>query len=173
MTRQVAFLRGVSPMNTRMPALKAAFEALGYGDVRTVLSSGNVVFSTAKPAGPALARAIETGLADQLSRQYPVIVRSAAQLHAVLDSHPFAGFVLAPDAKRVVTFLAQAPGVPPSLPITREGASILAIQGSEAFTAYVPQARGPVFMTLIERTFGKAVTTRTWDTLRKCVAACA
>jgi hypothetical protein len=28
-----------------------------------------------------------------------------------------------------------------------------------------------VFMTLIERTFGKDVTTRTWDTVRKVCAA--
>ena len=33
--------------------------------------------------------------------------------------------------------------------------------------AYVPGAKGPVFMTLIEKTFGKDVTTRTWDTVQK------
>jgi hypothetical protein len=31
----------------------------------------------------------------------------------------------------------------------------------------VPGPRGPVFMTLIEKTFGKDVTTRTWDTVAK------
>lgn len=44
LTRYAALLRGVSPMNARMPALKAAFEAAGFTDVRTVLASGNVVF---------------------------------------------------------------------------------------------------------------------------------
>jgi hypothetical protein len=33
----------------------------------------------------------------------------------------------------------------------------------------VPSPRGAVFMGLIERTFGKDVTTRTWDTIRKVV----
>ena len=42
-----AFLRGVSPMNVKMPDLKLAFEAAGFEDVRTVLSSGNVVFGAA------------------------------------------------------------------------------------------------------------------------------
>ncbi|MDE2325144.1 MAG: DUF1697 domain-containing protein, partial [Betaproteobacteria bacterium] len=42
MPRYVAFLRGVSPMNARMPELKACFEAAGFGAVRTLLSSGNV-----------------------------------------------------------------------------------------------------------------------------------
>ena len=43
--------------------------------------------------------------------------------------------------------------------------------GSEVYTAYVPSPRGAVFMTLIEKTFGKDLTTRTWDTVKKCAAA--
>jgi len=50
MPRYVAFLRGVSPMNLKMADLKACFEKMGFTDVRTVLSSGNVVF-TADCAG--------------------------------------------------------------------------------------------------------------------------
>ena len=38
-------------------------------------------------------------------------------------------------------------------------------------SAYVPSAKGPVFMALIEKTFGKDVTTRTWDTVRTVCAA--
>jgi len=45
MQRYVAFLRGVSPMNCKMPELKRCFEAAGFADVRTLLSSGNVAFS--------------------------------------------------------------------------------------------------------------------------------
>ena len=44
MPRYAALIRGVSPMNCSMPKLKKAFEASGFGDVRTVLASGNVVF---------------------------------------------------------------------------------------------------------------------------------
>src|SRR5258707_3906639 len=43
--RYAAFLRGVMPTNAKMPDLKRAFEAAGFTDVRTVLASGNVVFS--------------------------------------------------------------------------------------------------------------------------------
>ncbi len=44
MPRYAAFLRGVSPMNAKMPELRKAFEAAGFTEVKTVLSSGNVVF---------------------------------------------------------------------------------------------------------------------------------
>jgi hypothetical protein len=37
----------------------------------------------------------------------------------------------------------------------------------EIFSAYVRTPKGPVFMSLIERTFGKEVPTRTWDTVTK------
>jgi hypothetical protein len=35
------------------------------------------------------------------------------------------------------------------------------------FGDYLPTPKGPVFMTLIERMFGKEVTTRTWDTVSR------
>ena len=57
------------------------------------------------------------------------------------------------------------------MPLETDGVRILAMNGREVFTAYVPNPRGPVFMTLIEKTFGANVTTRTWDTVKKCAAA--
>jgi hypothetical protein len=46
-------------------------------------------------------------------------------------------------------------------------AKILALRGHELLSAYVVNSKGPVFMTLIEKNFGKDVTTRTWDTVKK------
>jgi len=57
------------------------------------------------------------------------------------------------------------------LPVEFDGARILAVAEREVFSAYVPSPRGPAFMALIEKTFGKNVTTRTWDTVKKCAAA--
>lgn len=44
MPRYVAFLRGVSPMNAKMPELKRALESAGFRNVTTVLASGNAAF---------------------------------------------------------------------------------------------------------------------------------
>ena len=41
------------------------------------------------------------------------------------------------------------------------------MRGGEIYSAYLPTPKGPVFMTLIEKTFGKEQTTRTWDTVAK------
>ena len=60
MRRYAAFLRGVSPMNAKMPELKRCFEAAGFTDVKTVLSSGNVVFSARASSEASLERKAET-----------------------------------------------------------------------------------------------------------------
>ena len=58
-----------------------------------------------------------------------------------------------------------------ALPLTLDGARILLVKDRALFSAYVPNPKGPVFMTLIEKTFGKTVTTRTWETVGKIVKA--
>lgn len=171
MARYAAFLRGVMPTNARMPALKACFEAAGFDDVKTLLSSGNVVFATRATSEKSLERRIEAAIRDHLGQEFMTIVRAEGALHMILGSDPYKGFRLGPDAKRVVTFLRKAPTSRLKLPIESDGARILCIHGAEVFTAYLPNPRGPVFMSLIERTFGKDVTTRTWDTIGKVAAA--
>ena len=172
MPRYVAFLRGVSPLNAKMPELKRCFEAVGFSDVRTLLSSGNVVFSARSAGSRVLERRAEKAMQDGIGKSFGTIVRPAAQLQALVEADPFAEFRLPADAKCVITFLRQPAGSHAlALPIERDGASILGIAGAEVFTAYLPSDKGPAFMSLIERTFGKDLTTRTLDTVRKCAWA--
>ena len=168
--RYAAFLRGVSPMNAKMPELRKCFEDAGFKDVKTVRSSGNVVFSARPSPDVALARDAEAAMKQRLGRAFLAIVRPVDRLREILDADPYRSFRLASGAKRVVTFLRRPPAVPPKLPVARAGARVLLLRGSEAFTVYVRSEQGPVFMNLIEETFGVEVTTRTWDTLRKVAA---
>ncbi len=171
MPRHVAFLRGVSPMNAKMPELKRCFEEAGFTQVRTVLSSGNVVFDTNARSETALTRKIEAAMEARLGRTFYTLLRSVNMLHELIEADPYAGFRLPADAKRVVTFLREPPAVKLKLPIEANGVRILAMHEREVFTAYVPQPGNPVFMTMLEKTFGTGMTTRTWDSVRKCVRA--
>jgi uncharacterized protein (DUF1697 family) len=171
MPRYVAFLRGVSPMNAKMAELKRSFEGAGFTDVRTVLSSGNVVFNARAKSEIAITRQAEAAMAKHLGRTFYTIVRAASALRDLIEADPYAAFDLPADAKRVVTFLREPYKMQLSPPIEIDGARILAVTGREVLSAYVPNPRGPVFMTLIEKTFGTNVTTRTWDTVKKCAAA--
>jgi uncharacterized protein (DUF1697 family) len=171
MPRFVAFLRGVSPMNAKMPELKRSFEAAGFTEVRTLLSSGNVVFNSRTASSEALARRAERAMQAELGRSFDCFVRPSLYLQALLDSDPFAEFQLSAASKCVLTFLRQPVEPRVALPITQDGATVLKQADTEVFSAYVPSDNGPVFMSLLERCFGKDITTRTLDTVRKCAQA--
>lgn len=134
-----AFLRGVSPMNAKMPALRKALE--------------------------------EAAIEAALKRPCLAIVRPLADLQALIDADPYKRLKLPANAKRIVTFLNEEPAKKPKLPLVEQQAGIYAMKGLEIFSAYVPQPGNPFFMVLLERTFGKEITTRTWDTVKKVVAS--
>lgn len=171
MPRYVAFLRGVSPMNAKMPELKRAFESAGFSNVKTVLASGNVIFDSPARSDATLARQAEKAMQEQLDRSFLTIVRSTKALSELIDADPYSEFRLPPKSKRVVTFLRKAPTAKLKLPIKLGDARILAVRGQEVLTSYVPHPGSPEFMRLIEKTFGTDITTRTLDTVKKCAAA--
>jgi uncharacterized protein (DUF1697 family) len=171
MPRYVAFLRGVSPMNAKMPELKRAFESTGFTNVRTVLSSGNVVFDARAKADASIARQAEKAMTEQLDRTFLTIVRPVSALSELIEEDPYAAFRLSPKAKRIVTFLREPLTAKLKLPIEVDGARILAVRGQDVLSAYVPRENDPAFMRLLEKTFGTNVTTRTLDTVKKCAAA--
>ena len=175
MQRFVAFLRGVSPQNANMAELKAAFESAGFGKVRTVLSSGNVVFDAEGPDDHdferELERRAEAAMSAVLGRRFYTVVRSTSHLASLLADDPYARHGIPADAKRVVSFLREA--VPPRvrLPLAQDQASVFLQVEREVFSAYVATVKGPVFMKLIEQAFGDEVTTRTRETIARCAAA--
>jgi uncharacterized protein (DUF1697 family) len=171
MARYVAFLRGVMPTNAKMTELKSCMERAGFSNVKTVLASGNVVFDARTKADAALAHDIEAAMARYLDRTFYTIVRPVSRLQELIKSDPYAAFQLPANAKRVVTFLREPHKSKLSLPLETDGVRILAMNGSEAFIVYVPNTKGAVFMVLIKKIFGANVTTRTWDTVKKCTVA--
>ena len=168
MARYAAFLRGVMPTNCKMPQLKAAFEAAGFTDVKTLLGSGNVVFTARGTPTAALERKAEQAMDEQLGQVFLTIVRPVDDLRKILATDPYKQFPSRPEAKRIMTFLREPAVKKLKLPIELDGARILAMQSGVIFSDYLRTPKGPVFMTLIEKTFGKEVTTRTWDTVAKC-----
>jgi uncharacterized protein (DUF1697 family) len=69
----------------KMDALRKLHERLGFGDVRTLLQSGNVVFRTQK----ASASAIEEAFEKEFGFRSAVIVRTAKELEATAAACPF------------------------------------------------------------------------------------
>lgn len=171
MPRYVAFLRGVSPVNASMKQLKQCYEDLGFTKVKTVLASGNVVFDAPRMSTSALESRLEKAMQQHLPRSFPTVVRLQEYLVRLLQNDVFGAFEVEAHEKRVVSFFKVLPTQIPALPIEQQGVRILAIVSSEVYTVYRRSSEGPVFMKLLDNYFGKNITTRTWDTLTKCVRA--
>ena len=80
MPRYVAFLRGVSPQNARMSELKRSFEASGFTNVRTVLTSGNVVFDADSTEEDQLEHRSEQAMSAILGRSFFTVGRACSCL---------------------------------------------------------------------------------------------
>ena len=91
MTTYVALLRGINVGGKnliKMPALKAAFEEAGFGDVATYIQSGNVLFSAPGTRTTELTDRIETLLAEAFNYVPTVVVRNRTQMRAIVDRTP-------------------------------------------------------------------------------------
>ena len=171
MTRYVAFLRGVSPMNAKMPALKRCFEHAGFTEVVTLLSSGNVVFNARAQPLSTLQRRAEDAMQAEIGRSFSTFIRPADYLQRLVEPNPFDAFALSVMSKPVITFLRSPADFQFDLPIESGDANILKLTDSEVLSAYVPGPKGGAFMNVLERHFGKDITTRTLGTVRKAAWA--
>src|SRR4051794_38033185 len=108
MARLVALLRGINLGSRRriaMADLRALLEELGYTDVRTVLASGNAVFTGPKPGAR---KKLEAALHERFDMQIDVVVRTMEELQAVIDADPFGDEVDDP-TRYFVVFLDREP----------------------------------------------------------------
>jgi uncharacterized protein (DUF1697 family) len=90
MTQYVALLRGVNVGNIAVRSADLADMASGLGldDVRTVLATGNLTFSSSEPA-TALKKRIEGGLRDRFGYDAWIVLTTGDHLRAVVDAYPF------------------------------------------------------------------------------------
>ena len=98
MTAFIALLRAVNVGGTGtlpMSTLKAMCEAAGFAKVRTWIASGNVVFASDLAEEEVKGR-IEAALAAYAGRPVGVMVRTAAEMAAVLAANPFPEAASAP-----------------------------------------------------------------------------
>ena len=109
--RCIAFLRGVNLGGNRkvpMAELRLLVESLGFTDVRTLLNSGNVVFTSRANAVRGAAAKIEQAVLDRLGVSSRVTVLTAAELGAILDENPLAAIADNPSRLLIAVFAEPA-----------------------------------------------------------------
>jgi uncharacterized protein (DUF1697 family) len=168
---QVALLRGINVgkgKRVTMIALRSLVENLGYGEVRTLLNSGNVVFSAPKAAARDAASRIENALAAVVGFSARVTVLSAAELATVIEENPL--LKIADNPSRLLVALLKDPADRLKLaPLSKQdwGKDALGV-GTRA--AYLWCAEGIIASKLnesVNRLLGDRVTSRNWATILK------
>jgi uncharacterized protein (DUF1697 family) len=166
----VALLRGINLAAKRrvaMADLRAWLIDLGYTDVRTLLQSGNAVFHT--PKRPATVRKeLEKALAANAGFTIDCVLRTAAELRAVVDANPL-GDVATDPSRYLVAFL-DVPGKWPRLDLTAFEPERVHLAEREAYF-WVP---GGIQKSKILAAFparkGEVATVRNWNTVTKLLA---
>jgi uncharacterized protein (DUF1697 family) len=151
-----------------MADLRALVESLGYRDVRTLLNSGNVVFTTPGAAPGNAAVRIEKALATELGVSARVTVLTAKELAAALTENPLVE--VAHDPSRLLVAVLRDPAERPKLEalMTQDWAPDVLAIGTRV--AYLWCADGILASRLAEalnKKLGDAVTARNWATVKK------
>lgn len=179
MSMDVAFLRGINlgKRQMKMAELKSCLEAAGFEAVKTILASGNVRFAHRAPADKTRAL-LEKTIAEKFGFSVGVILRSEAEIRAMLAESPFGGLDPAADVARHVllfdqplpadTKIADRPGHTEVVRIDRREIYLAGYrQPNGRYTEGVEEVLKPLYAKL-----GKGVldTMRNWNTMEKVLS---
>jgi uncharacterized protein (DUF1697 family) len=171
---QFAFLRGVNVGGRNkvpMAALRAMLEGLGFGDVRTLLQSGNAVYTTDR-APERAAREIHEQIEERLGLSIAVLVRTHDELASVVAGDPFAEVATEP-ARYLVTFLSGQPDPERLRAIDADGSLPDAFAaGERELYVWCPNgvSETPYSYAFWEKQLGLTATARNWNTVTKLLA---
>jgi uncharacterized protein (DUF1697 family) len=171
MTRYALLLRGINVGRAHrvpMADLRALLTGAGYGEVRTLLQSGNVVLDAQLPPEE-LAREVEHALAGRFGFPVPTVVRTREELLAAVARDPL-GSVATDPTRYVVSFsAADVPAeVVERLRAADPGEDRFAVEGHELYL-WCPngQLQSPLAAVLARHKGGPVGTARNWNTVLK------
>jgi uncharacterized protein (DUF1697 family) len=173
---QIALLRGINVGGHKpvaMADLRALLAGLGFGEPRTLLQSGNLVFRGDAPSDVALERLLEAEVERRLGLATQILVRSAEEWDALIAANPFPDAAEHDPGHLLLMPLKAAPAeqAVDALRAASTGPELIRVAGKQAYLVY-PEGIGRSKLTnaLIERTLGTRGTGRNWNTVLKLAA---
>ncbi|TMD17471.1 MAG: DUF1697 domain-containing protein [Chloroflexi bacterium] len=173
MPRQIVLLRGINLVKRNriaMPELRTALDAEGFGGVQTYVQSGNIVLSS--PASPErVAEQVNATIKKRFGFDIVVIVRSHAELAAVVQRNPLAKIATNP-SRYLVTFLsAELPSGFGHQWARVANQEAFAVTGREVYSWHRDGVgRSPLWERLASKSLGVAATSRNWATVTTLLA---
>lgn len=179
MTTHVALLRAINLAGRKpvaMADLRDFLTRLGFGEPRSLLQSGNLVFNGGSRTGARLERFLEAEARKQLRLETDFLVRTAQEWRALVAANPFGAEAERDPAHLLVVCLRDAPAAAAvrALQAAITGREVVRTNGAHAYIVY-PDGVGRSRLThsLIERKLGTRGTGRNWNTVLKLAALAA
>jgi uncharacterized protein (DUF1697 family) len=170
----VALLRGIGPGNPKMrnAVLVEVLERAGVSAVRSVISSGNYLFTSDETRTASLEATLEAALHAHLGSPCSTIVRSRRQIETVAGLDVFDEHDDGPTARCNVTFLKRRPRADLAPLHDGDGYQVLGVHHQAVFFVVdSTRSKTPDVMARLEKHYGKAITTRTWKTVHRIAGA--
>lgn len=173
MTTYIALLRGINVgghKNVAMADLRDLFVELGFGEVRTLLQSGNVVFRARSRPTTGLEQLLEHEAERRIGLTTDFIVRTNEEWGNLIERNPFVAETERDPAHLVAMFLKAVPRSEDveALQAAIRGREVVRSGGQQLYVVY-PDGMGRSHLTisLIEKTLGTRATGRNWNTVMK------
>ncbi len=171
METYIAVLRGINVSGhniIKMDVLRKLFEDSGYGNVRTYIQSGNVIFANVKTVAGKLEKNISEKILNAFGFDVPVIVRDLNEMKKLIKGNPFlknAG----QDVKNLYAILLSnepAKELTGKIPEVPNDSTIYRITGKTVYL-YCPGGYGNTKLTnaFFEKHLRVTATARNWRTI--------
>lgn len=169
----VALLRGVNVGGkmVKMESVRRLLESIEYTNVKTILNSGNVVFDSAEKDIAQLAETLEKAFEKEFGFRIDTIVRTMEEIQALVESNPFKEIEMTPQTRLYVTFLSNMATSSLSIPYEspEKDFRILKVGDNVVLSTITLSTNKSTtdMMKILEKEFGKKITTRNWNTVKK------
>jgi uncharacterized protein (DUF1697 family) len=174
--RYVAFLRAINVAGhgrVTMDAVRDRFTAVGCGNVRTIIQSGNVLFESPQRTSARIVKLARGKLRDVLGEEPEILLRSVEEIEGILKQAPFQAFEAEPETKLYVVFLAQQPRKKILFPLVSAKEALEAVGMNDREVFVVSRRKSNGFFgfpnAFVEEAFKTSATSRNWSTVTRIV----
>jgi uncharacterized protein (DUF1697 family) len=172
-SKYAALLRGINVGGNKkvpMADLRAMTAKLGFDDPKTLLQSGNLVFSAKSQPAAKLELLLEAATKKHIGVECSFLLRTADEWKRIMAANPFGAAAKSDPSHLAVTFCRDIPTAPAleALRAQARGAEDFAAVGRELFV-WFPDGMGEskLALALSKNRLGTICTARNWNTVTK------
>lgn len=170
--KYIAFLRGINVSGNKkvpMADLKTCFEEAGFTSVKTLLNTGNVIFESNSKDLTKLENDIEKILEEKFGFHIDTIVKNRKEIEEIINLDPFKNISVTKETRLYLTFVKGT--ITSSLKIPyispNKNFKIISIFNNTILSLLTVNEKNGTTdgMEILEKEFGKQITTRNWNTV--------